>query len=128
MRLPPDRLIVMDCLRPLPLPVSTAETPGDENPDMLPKGFHWNLDHSRLSLRDCVLMLVAPATSPVVLTVFVRSGLTNTKYFVSHEMAIRYAARWVRKWESEIRLQLARGVTDAGRYRAVETQRVPAEG
>ena len=107
--IPPNALIVMHSLRPFELPLSTVETPGNDNSDMLPNGFHWNDDHSRMSLRSCVLILVAPATLPVMLTKTVRSDSLNAWYFVSHEIAIRYAARWVTKWEAEIRLHVGTG-------------------
>lgn len=118
----------MDCLSPLLPPVSTAATAGFDNGDMLPDGFHWNDDHSQLALRNRVLILVAPATAPVMLSVMLRGDLPSTKYFVSHEMAIRYAARWVVKWEAEIRLYVGHGESAARGQDAVEARRAATAG
>lgn len=100
----------MDCLRLPPLPISIAQTPGFDNPVVLPDGFHWNPDQGCLSLRGAVVIRIEPSTSPVTLIVIARGGGPEPKYFVSHEMAIRYALRWATKWEAEIRLRVGNGV------------------
>ena len=73
-------------------------------PYMLPDGFQWNCDRTRLDLRGYGLIQIDPHSMPVPLLNVMRECLPHRLFFTTHETAIRYAEVWCGKWEADIRL------------------------